>query len=125
MAENQRAGFDLAIFEKHTLTAAYIDRHFTRVPPKIVIEIDVGVESETLNQDEIIQFRTRKLLKGGVEKMIRIFSLSQMVMIAEKDKDWVLFDWNRLVEVLENITFNIGDYLKKEGIEINGSAFSS
>lgn len=113
----KRSGLDIAIFDKKVLTASQINRHFTKVPPKIVLEIDVDVESEDLTQDEIILFRTNKLLESGVEKIIWIFTLSKMVMVAEKGKDWTLFDWNREVEVMEGISFNLGAYLKNEGIE--------
>lgn len=114
--QKKRAGLDLAIFDRAVLTPEQINRHFTKVPPKIVIEIDVDVESEDLSQDEIVQFRTRKLLESGVEKIIWIFTLSQMVMVAEQGKDWVLFDWDREVEVIDGITFNISAYLKQEGV---------
>ncbi|MBX2927267.1 MAG: hypothetical protein KF852_05475 [Saprospiraceae bacterium] len=114
--QKKRAGLDLAIFEKKILTPEQINRHYTKVPPKIVIEIDVDVESEDLTQDEIIQFRTRKLLESGVEKIIWIFSLSQMVMVAEAGKDWILFDWDREVEILDGIVFNVGAHLKNKGI---------
>lgn len=114
--QKKRAGLDIAIFDKKVLTPEQINRHYTQVAPKIVIEVDVDVESENLTQDEIIQFRTRKLLESGVEKVIWIFSLSQMVMVAEAGKDWILFDWDREVEVLDGIAFNVGAHLKKEGV---------
>lgn len=113
----KKSGLDVAIFEKKILTPDKINRHFTSVPPKIVLEVDVDVESENLTQEEIIHLRTRKLLESGVEKVIWIFTLSQMIMIAEKDKDWITFGWDREVEILDGVTFNIADYLREEGID--------
>lgn len=113
----KKSGLDVAIFEKRILTPDKINRHFTLVPPKIVLEVDVDVESENLTQEEIIHLRTRKLLESGAEKIIWIFTLSQMIMVAERDKDWLTFGWNRDVEILDGITFNIADYLAEEGID--------
>lgn len=113
----KKSGLDVAIFEKKILTPDKINRHYTSVPPKIVLEVDVDVENENLTQEEIIHLRTRKLLESGVEKVIWIFTLSQMIMIAEKKKDWLTFGWDREVEILDGITFNIADYLKEEGID--------
>lgn len=113
----KRSGLDVAIFEKKILTPDKINRHFTSVPPKIVLEVDVDVESENLTQEEIVHLRTRKLLESGVEKVIWIFTLSQMIMVAEKGKDWLTFGWDREVEILDGVTFNIAEYLKEEGID--------
>lgn len=113
----KKSGLDVAIFEKKILTPDKINRHFTSVPPKIVLEVDVDVESESLSQEEIIHLRTRKLLESGVEKVIWIFTLSQMVMVAERDKDWLTFGWDREVEIIDGITFNVAKYLTEEGID--------
>ena len=115
-ASNKKAGLDIAIFEKSVLTPDQFNRHFTKAAPKIVIEVDVDVESDFMSADDIIQFRTRKLLDSGVEKIIWVFTLSRMIMVAEPSQDWRIFDWNRDVEVLDGISFNVGAYLESNRI---------
>lgn len=113
--KNKRAGLDLAIFDKKVLTSDQITRHFAKVPPKVVIEVDVDVESDFMVPDEVILFRTNKLLESGVERIIWIFTLSRMITVAEKGKDWRTFGWNREVEVMDGISFNIATYLDSAG----------
>ena len=112
---NKRAGLDLAIFDKNVLTTEEVNRHYAKVPPKIVIEVDVDLESDFMLPDEIIQFRTQKLLDAGVEKIIWVFTLSRKIMVAKQDQDWRIFDWNREVEIIDGITFNIATYLDSAG----------
>ena len=116
-ASKKKAGLDIAIFDKSVLTPDLINRHYANVPPKVVIEVDVDIESDFMTPDEIIQFRTRKLLDSGVEKIIWIFTLSRMIMVAEKGQDWRTFDWDREVEVIDGISFNIAAYLESKGIQ--------
>ncbi|WP_210422442.1 hypothetical protein [Spirosoma sp. KCTC 42546] len=40
-------------------------------------------------------------------------------MVTEKNADaWLTMDWNRDLELLDDQTFNIGRYLKDEGIQV-------
>jgi len=116
--EKKKSSLDVAIFEKSVQTPGHINRRYTNVPPKIVLEVDVRVENEEMSNDGIILFRTGKLLEMGVEKIIWIFTLYKKIMVAEKGKDWVTFDWDRDVEILDGITFNIPQYLEEEGITL-------
>ncbi|MBK9015031.1 MAG: Uma2 family endonuclease [Saprospiraceae bacterium] len=111
-----KAGLDIAIFEKSVLTPDLITRHFANVPPKVVIEVDVDIESDIMTPMELIQYRTKNLHGSGVEKIIWIFTLSKMILVAENGKDWSMFDWDREVEVIDGITFNVAQYLKNKGI---------
>lgn len=38
-------------------------------------------------------------------------------MVAERDKDWLTFGWDREVEIIDGITFNVAKYLTEEGID--------
>ncbi|MFQ5446580.1 MAG: hypothetical protein ACE5FF_06570 [Saprospiraceae bacterium] len=89
------------------------------MPPEIVIEVDVRVENEKMSNDDIIHFRTDKLLEMGVGKIIWIFTLHGKIMVAAKGKDWLTFDWDRDVEILDDITFNIPQYPGEEGITLD------
>ena len=61
--------------------------------------------------------KTNKLLEFGVAKVIWVMSSSKRVMIATPTDDWRIVDWHKDIEVLDGISFNIGQYLKSEGSE--------
>ena len=56
------------------------------------------------------------MLDFGTEKVIWIFTQSEKIMIAEPNKDWRTFDWDRDVEVLEGAFFNVPEFLRKKKI---------
>lgn len=116
--KRKKATLDVAVFEKSTLPNELINRRLISVPPLVDIEVDVNIETPDMTQDEVVQFRTQKLLDGGVQKVIWIFTLTQKIMIAEQGKDWVTFDWDRDVEIVDGITFNIPTHLKEEGYDL-------
>ncbi len=61
------------------------------VPPKVVIEIDTKADlSKYCCLEEYVQEKTQDLLDAGVEKVIWIFTKTKKVMIAERDKKWVI-----------------------------------
>lgn len=53
-----------------------------------------------------------------MKKVIWIFSYSQQVNIAEPGKDWIVASWHKDIELVNGINFNIGGYLKENGIEV-------
>jgi hypothetical protein len=117
--KRKKATLDVAVFEKSILPNGLINRHLISVPPLVDIEVDVSIENPNLSQDEVVQFRTQKLLDGGVQKVIWIFTLTQKIMVAENGKDWITFDWNRDVEIIDGIYFNIAKYLEEEGYDLH------
>ena len=101
---------------QYKVTTKYID-----VPPKIVIEIDVNVELENPNAntfDEFVIRKVKKLHKFGTEKIIWIFSKSKTIIIATPDGNWNVIDWDKEVEIMDGIHFNLAKYLADEGIDI-------
>ena len=87
--------------------------------PKLVIEVDVNVEAREKNTslfEEFLLRKVRKLHAFGTEKIIWIFTTSKTVIIARPNNIWEVLEWDTEVELLDNITFNIAEYLKDEGI---------
>ena len=37
-------------------------------------------------------------------------------MVAEANRDWIISDWDKTVEVLDGVSFNIAAYVKEQGI---------
>lgn len=116
-ARNNLSG-DILIYEKSRLTAANINLQYTNVPANIVIEIDTKADLSIFTFQEYLKLKTTKLHNFGVDKVIWILTATRQVMVALPDEDWLLIDWNKDIEIINGITFNIGSYLKKNGIQL-------
>ncbi len=111
---NNLAG-DILIFDKNVLTIDKINKHYSNVPPKISIEIDLDIELEEFTETAYISIKTKKLLEFGAEKVIWFLTESKKVMIATTEGEWRAFDWNKEVEIFDGIVCNVGEYLANEG----------
>jgi Uma2 family endonuclease len=107
---------DVLVFDKQTLTPDLIDNHYLNIPPLIDIEIDVEIDNTTFSDFDYIQRKTDNLLKFGTQKVIWILTKTQKIIVAEPNKDWLMIDWQKDVEITNGITFNVPQYLKKEGV---------
>ncbi|MDZ7933721.1 MAG: Uma2 family endonuclease [Emticicia sp.] len=106
---------DILIFESAKYPIENIDVHYSKIPPKIAIEIDIIADTKDLGEDGYIYGKTQKLLDFGCEKVIWITTKNKKVLIATPNEDWILKDWNKDVEIFDKINFNIGQYLQKKG----------
>jgi Uma2 family endonuclease len=107
---------DIAIYEKVVLPVKSADKHYISIPPKIQIEVDIDASTENFESpDDYIYTKTNKLLEFGVEKVIWILSKNKKVLVAPKSENWQVIEWNKNIEVLDDVTFNIGQYLLDEG----------
>ena len=110
---------DLVIYDKSVLTADKITTKYIDVTPKIVVEVDVKVELEDRNANIFTDFvlrKVRKLHAFGTEKIIWIFSRSKTVIVSTPGNTWEVLDWDRNIELLDGITFNVAQHLEEEGI---------
>ena len=110
---------DLAIYDKTILKPSMITTKYTNVPPKIAIEIDVKADYEDLTELGYIYKKTQKLLNFGVEKVIWIITSVGKVTVSTKDKNWETMDWSKDVEILDDCSFNMANYLEKQGIVVD------
>jgi len=118
LAKNLNYGLDLAVYETSVLTPDRITTKYVDVPPKLVVEVDVRVDTEPLSEIDFIHLKTQRLLEYGVERVIWVTPATQKVLIAELDKDWLVRDWNKPFELWQGIEANVGAYLKERGIEV-------
>ena len=118
LAKNENPSFDLAIYERALLTPDKITTKYVDVPPKVVVEVDVKVDTRLLSEMDFVHHKTQTLLNYKVEKVIWIFTKSKKVLIATPDEDWITMDWNRNIEFIDGVHFNIGKEIKNEGLII-------
>jgi hypothetical protein len=109
---------DIAIYEKLVLTAEKINKKYPDVPPKIAIEIDTEADVSELTGFGYVYKKSKKLLDFGVERVVWIMTNTQTVTIMEKGKDWQVREWDTDIMLMDGHIFNIGNYLKSEGIVV-------
>ncbi|MCU0325412.1 MAG: Uma2 family endonuclease [Spirosomaceae bacterium] len=108
---------DIALYDPKLLTPDKISKKYADVPPTIVFEIDIDAELEDMTETGYIYNKTRKLLDFGTEKVLWVLTAAQVVIVATKERIET-FDWNRDIEIMDGFSFNIGEYLKKKGVEL-------
>ena len=110
---------DVAIYDKQVLTPDKINTKYADVPAIVAVEIDVKADISKVADFNYVNRKTQKLLDFGSEKVIWVFSSTQQVMVAEKNADaWLTMDWHRDLLLHDGQTFNIGQYLDTEGINV-------
>jgi Uma2 family endonuclease len=117
LESNSNFSNDIAVYEKSVLTPNKINNKYADVPPKIVIEIDIKANTDKAEDYIYVQRKTQKLLDFGVEKVIWIFTDTKKVSIATQNDAWLTVNWDKDMELLNGLIFNISQYLQDEGIE--------
>lgn len=106
---------DVAIFAREKLLKEGINNKYAKTPPEVVIEIDTKADLRKYGDFMNYQReKTQDLLDAGVKKVIWYTTFDKKVMVAEKDKPWIITDWDYEIEILDNLKFNLGENLKKD-----------
>ena len=117
LSHRQNASHDLVIIEKSKLPPGKVSNRYADVPAKVVIEIDTIIEyGDDLPVEQYVQQKTQQTLDFGTEKVIWIFTATQKVMVATPSADWIITDWSSTLEILDEVTFNLAEFVEKEGI---------
>jgi hypothetical protein len=110
--------YDIAVFAKENLPPKQIGAYYANVPPKLVIEVDVKIETESKTPGDIAWLlKTKKLHEFGVEKVFWFFTTSQQVVVAPRNQNWIVADWHQDIEIWDGLKINVGQYLAKRGIQ--------
>lgn len=108
---------DIGIYDKKVLSPEKINIHLPDVPAKLFIEVDIKADLEETTETGYIRLKTQKLLDFGAEKVIWVLTKPKQVIVAVPGGKWEILDWNLDIDILEGYDFNIGKYLKAEGID--------
>jgi hypothetical protein len=120
IAPRKNASHDLVIIEKRLLPPGKVSNRYADVPARVVIEIDTTIEyGNDLPVEQFVQQKTQQTLDFGTEKVIWIFTATQKVMVATRDADWTISDWNKTIEILDGVSFNMAEFIAKEGISLD------
>jgi len=109
-SENSFRLLDIAVFERKNFK---FSGGYTKIPPKLVIEIDTKADlSSYQSVEDYIFEKTQELLDAGVEKVIWILTKPKKVLIAERNKKWIVQNWNEPFKVFEDLEVNLEELLK-------------
>ncbi len=100
---------DIAIYK----AGMELSVHYAKVSPEVAIEIDVQSDTQDLGGDmKYIKTKTNQYLSHGTKKVIWIFTNASAVMESTKQKKFQIDSWDKDVEVLDDIKFNIAEMLE-------------
>jgi len=118
ISHKNNLGGDILVYDKKIFPSSKISKHYADVPAELQIEVDITADLEDMTETGYIKRKTDILLEFGTKKVLWIFTSTQQVLVAEKDKDWLWISWNKPIQLWENNTFCIGKYLEDEGVKL-------
>lgn len=118
ISHKNNLGADVLVYNKKNFPASKISKHYADVPAELQVEVDITAELEDMSETGYIKKKTNTLLEFGTKKVVWIFTSTQQVLVAEKDKDWLWIDWNKAIRLWGNNSFCIGKYLEDEGVKL-------
>ena len=62
------------------------------------------------------QIKTNKLFNFGVEKVLWILTQNKQIIEAVSNKNWLIKKWNYEINLIDDISFNLEQLLKDDGI---------
>ena len=95
---------DIAIVKKEDVV---LDEYFADLPPEIIIEIDVTADTGKQSEMDYVNEKIDDYLNFGVKKVVWIFSKTQKIIIADKSYPWLIYNWDKDIELVEDVSFNL------------------
>lgn len=110
---------DILVFNKATLPGSGISTKYAAVPSVLHLEVDIAAELDEEPSAIYLEKKVNRLLEFGTGKVIWIFTKNKKILIADAQTNWQWFDWSSTLPLIENIHFNIADYLIQENITLD------
>jgi hypothetical protein len=110
MPDGDKRGADIAIFKVDELV---LDAHYSRIPPEIIVEIDVKIHTENTTEFDYVIEKVNDYHAFGVQNVIWFFTKNRKIMVAKNNQPWLTLDWAANVDVIEGLTLNIVEMVAK------------
>ena len=117
ISKNQNFSCDLVVFEDATLATLDINQNYFEVPPKLIVEVDLQADPTSININQYILKKTRKLLQFGVEKVIWVFSDPPLISVATAKGTWTINEWDTPIELIDGHFVNLADLFRQKNIK--------
>ena len=106
--------YAIVIFDRKSILHKLKEVKYVKSPPLVSIEVDVRTDLKNSTEMDYIKKKTDKLLEVGVVKVFWILCQPKLIMVCEKEKDWVLIPFYKSFTVLESIKVNLDQLLREE-----------
>jgi Uma2 family endonuclease len=114
IGRGDRRGADVSIYRSESLV---LDAHYSKIPPEVIIEIDIQADLENQNEMEYVLRKIEDYLRFGVKKVIWIFTSNRKIMTATPQKPWLTLDWDATIEAIEGAEFNLEKMLEGRKVD--------
>ncbi len=102
---------DIGIFLKENVVLN--DKYF-EIAPEIAIEVDVKIDTD--REVGYIFEKSEEMMAFGTKKILWIITKQKKIFVFEKGETTQVFDWDKDIVVMENITINLKKLLDEEEI---------
>ena len=102
---------DIGVFLKEKVVLN--DKYF-EVAPEMAIEVDVKIDTD--KELDYIFSKSEEMMQFGTQKICWIITKNKKIFVFAKDETTLIFDWDKDVQVTENITLNLQKLLDEEGV---------
>jgi Uma2 family endonuclease len=118
LKKNDNLSNDIVVHQ--IVSAEQISTQYANYPPKLVVEIDIEIDPESMPETEYLQKKTAKMLDFGVERVVWILTYVKKIIVSDRLRNtWIMVDWDTDTELMNGIMFNIQRFLDKRGIDPN------
>ena len=102
---------DIGVFLKEKVVLN--DKYF-EVAPEMAIEVDVKIDTD--KELDYIFSKSEEMMQFGTQKICWIITKNKKIFVFAKDETTLIFDWDKDVQLTENITLNLQKLLDEEGV---------
>ncbi len=110
LPQQDKRGADISIFRSERLE---LKPFYSDIPPDIIIEIDLKADPGEHSEMDYVLQKIQDYLDFGVQKVFWIFTKPKNVMIADSSLPWLTYDWDKDVEIMEGVSFNLNKILEE------------
>jgi ribonucleotide monophosphatase NagD (HAD superfamily) len=113
--------YDIALYDRTILTPDKITNHYVQeIAPYLVIEVETDISLDDTGMNNLSEYwmkKTQKILDNGTQKVIWVFSKNNKILVSEGE-EWHIYNLDKEIQLIDNVTINVGKYLKEEQISL-------
>ncbi len=109
---------DILVFNKKDLPGKNISTKYANIPALLHIEVDISVELVNQSEMEYLEKKITSIMSFGTQRLIWVFTKENKILVVESENPWEWYDLDTTLSLIEDIKFNIAEYLKQEGVNL-------
>ena len=114
IAKGTNFAADIAIFRNEDTKGYEFNDNYFDIPPYVSLVIDIKADLTNIKWEVYLKNKNQKLHDWGVRRVIWILTVSQQIIIAEPNQDWVILDWTRPFTIVDTFQISLSNLLSAE-----------